>query len=413
MKKMRRLFAWVISLALVFSCFTSVTTAYALDFTDSFQSSDIFSDFYLESVSDAENSTDVELDLQPTDVTDVDFNLWLTDEDPSDTGSDFVIEDDEKNDNYEEEEDVPEVTKMKVYVNDKKISADVYQDEDGDIWVSSYNDLKKIFPKETKNLFLPTVQEATQLDYWASEFGYTMTFKSNKVYFDKEESKKEEARLPELVEESKPQFPTLVPEKEQVSQSDAKVYVNGMKIANANVYMDKSGTIRLKNVDAVYNIFQNNAPRLSSQFNYSTSLYDWAMYYRYNYAQRGVRAYLNNNNISPVELHLGWDIVDFPDQQPYVANGRTLIPVRAISETLGWKVDWNGTKVTISNGNHTVVLIINSKSYTIDGKEKVLDVPAQVYNGRTMVPIRFIAESFGYNVNYDDSGAVKVVTLSK
>lgn len=225
--------------------------------------------------------------------------------------------------------------------------------------------------------------------------------------------KKEEARLPELVEEVKPQFPTLVPEKEQVSQSDAKVYVNGMKIANANVYMDKSGTIRLKNVDAVYNIFQNNAPRLSSQFNYSTSLYDWAMYYRYNYAQRGVRAYLNNNNISPVELHLGWDIVDFPDQQPYVANGRTLIPVRAISETLGWKVDWNGTKVTISNGNHTVVLIINSKSYTIDGKEKVLDVPAQVYNGRTMVPIRFIAESFGYNVNYDDSGAVKVVTLSK
>ncbi len=91
------------------------------------------------------------------------------------------------------------------------------------------------------------------------------------------------------------------------------------------------------------------------------------------------------------------------DVPPVVKEGRTLIPVRAISEGFGAQVAWDGETqtVTITKENITITLKIEEKIATLDGQEVALDVPAEIMNSRTVVPLRFIGESLGLTVEWD------------
>ncbi|MGB9905146.1 MAG: copper amine oxidase N-terminal domain-containing protein [Desulfotomaculales bacterium] len=91
------------------------------------------------------------------------------------------------------------------------------------------------------------------------------------------------------------------------------------------------------------------------------------------------------------------------DVRPVIANGRTLVPIRAISESLGAKVDYDPgeQKVFINNGTINVNLYLNDRNALVNGRRVVLDEPARVINGRTMVPLRFVSESLGAAVDYD------------
>lgn len=91
------------------------------------------------------------------------------------------------------------------------------------------------------------------------------------------------------------------------------------------------------------------------------------------------------------------------DVAPYTVNNRTLVPLRFIAEGLGSKVDWNPTNqsITVTLNNSIITLWINQKLANVNGKFVNLDVAPSIFKGRTMVPIRFISENFGMNVNYD------------
>lgn len=105
------------------------------------------------------------------------------------------------------------------------------------------------------------------------------------------------------------------------------------------------------------------------------------------------------------------------DQKPIIKNGRTLVPLRFISEYLGNDVKWNPKKkvVTIvysfNNMNYTVTLPIGQKtaaktssSYLYEYSQQVhiqSDVTSQIINGRTVVPLRFIGELLGIDVRFD------------
>ena len=99
------------------------------------------------------------------------------------------------------------------------------------------------------------------------------------------------------------------------------------------------------------------------------------------------------------------------DQPPIIESGRTLVPVRAIFEALGATVDWlPETRTVVSiKGDVTVRLQIDSVFATVNGSEITLDVPAQIVNGRTLVPLRFVGESFGLSVGW--IGEIRQVTL--
>lgn len=91
------------------------------------------------------------------------------------------------------------------------------------------------------------------------------------------------------------------------------------------------------------------------------------------------------------------------DVYPVIEDGRTLVPMRKIFESLGATVYWNeGSRTATGVKGVTVVSIsVNSKVLTKNGENITLDVPARLINSRTLVPIRVIAESFGLKVDWD------------
>ncbi|WP_080837162.1 copper amine oxidase N-terminal domain-containing protein [Cohnella massiliensis] len=92
----------------------------------------------------------------------------------------------------------------------------------------------------------------------------------------------------------------------------------------------------------------------------------------------------------------------FPDVWPQAdANQRVLVPIRVVSENLGAKVDYANNKITISQDGKTIVLIIGSKTATVDGKAVTFDSAAVVKNNRTLVPLRFVSEALGQSVEWN------------
>ena len=98
---------------------------------------------------------------------------------------------------------------------------------------------------------------------------------------------------------------------------------------------------------------------------------------------------------------------------PQIIEGRTLLPLRAIFEALGLEVNWDdATKVITGTAEgKEIILELDSKEAKVNGVDKTLDVPAKAINGRTLVPVRFIAESLDMNVVWNQER--KTVKISK
>ncbi|MGN0106443.1 MAG: stalk domain-containing protein [Hominilimicola sp.] len=101
--------------------------------------------------------------------------------------------------------------------------------------------------------------------------------------------------------------------------------------------------------------------------------------------------------------------LDVPAQ---IIDGRTMVPLRAIFEALDAAVDWDGNTQTITStkDNITVEMQIGSNILYKNGEASELDVPAQLVDGRTLVPVRAVAESFGADVEWD--GDTHTVTIN-
>ncbi|HEX2948912.1 MAG TPA: stalk domain-containing protein [Armatimonadota bacterium] len=92
------------------------------------------------------------------------------------------------------------------------------------------------------------------------------------------------------------------------------------------------------------------------------------------------------------------------DVSPVVRSGRTFVPVRVISEQFGATVNWrpaNQQIVIQQTGQPQILLTINSRIARIGNRQVTLDAIPFTFQGRTMVPLRFIAESYGIPVTYD------------
>lgn len=94
---------------------------------------------------------------------------------------------------------------------------------------------------------------------------------------------------------------------------------------------------------------------------------------------------------------------------PIIKNDRTLVPVRFVSEVMGKNIEWNESerKVTVSDLGNTVEFFIGSMIYKVNGVEMTLDCPAEIISDRTYIPVRFMAEALGKKVDYND----RVVTI--
>lgn len=87
------------------------------------------------------------------------------------------------------------------------------------------------------------------------------------------------------------------------------------------------------------------------------------------------------------------------DVQPFIKDGRTMVPARNLAEPLGCRVSAAGpNQVHIAKGDKLIILYLGENRYTVDGEDKTIDVAPFVMDGRTMVPVRFVAEEMGCQV---------------
>lgn len=130
----------------------------------------------------------------------------------------------------------------------------------------------------------------------------------------------------------------------------------------------------------------------------------------------GLLAPLHAHAAVPLELKVQVNdkLVPFPDAQPYIdQNERTLVPIRFVTEKLGYQVGWekvgNEVKVQLTSNKHTVTLVSGQKSAWIDGKKIAMDTPAQFEQGRVFVPLRFISEAAGIHVKWDQANLLAIL----
>ncbi|AUG58401.1 stalk domain-containing protein [Acetivibrio saccincola] len=99
------------------------------------------------------------------------------------------------------------------------------------------------------------------------------------------------------------------------------------------------------------------------------------------------------------------------DTTPVIINDRTLVPIRAIIESVGGEIFWDGEKkkVTVEYKDIEIEMVIDSKEMLVNQKTFINDVAPQIINGRTYMPLRFLLENLGFNVEWD--GAERTVNI--
>ncbi len=119
---------------------------------------------------------------------------------------------------------------------------------------------------------------------------------------------------------------------------------------------------------------------------------------------------------SEISVYVDGEKLTF-DQPPIAQNGRVLVPLRAIFEALGAEVEWlpEDQAVAAQKGDTLVVMQLGNNRFarSVGGGDSVvydLDVPPIALNGRTLVPVRAVSESFDCNVEWD--GSTQTVTVS-
>ncbi|HEY9061610.1 MAG TPA: stalk domain-containing protein [Pseudobacteroides sp.] len=125
---------------------------------------------------------------------------------------------------------------------------------------------------------------------------------------------------------------------------------------------------------------------------------------------------------SQITVFVMGDKLDFKDAAPFIENGRTLVPFRAIAEALGADVGWDNATRTVTitkensgasdtnsvdgtngtvNNTKTIKLVIGAPKAEVNGRQVELDVPAKITGSRTYVPLRFVSEALEMGVLWD------------
>jgi len=105
-------------------------------------------------------------------------------------------------------------------------------------------------------------------------------------------------------------------------------------------------------------------------------------------------AYAANIEIKVDGISITTDVI------PETRNNRIMVPLRVISENLGASITWTHHEITLSKNNTEIILQIGSGTANVNGKAVSLDAQPYLKNNRTMVPLRFLTETLGYDIDY-------------
>lgn len=130
------------------------------------------------------------------------------------------------------------------------------------------------------------------------------------------------------------------------------------------------------------------------------------------YGEQLVFENVDYQRLDSIRVVADGDQIQF-DVKPRIINGRTFVPMRAIFEKVGLAVKWDNSTQTAkgSNNENSITFTIGSNKAIVNNHEKCLNVPASIIGGRTMVPLRFLSENMGYNVVW--VGESNLILMSK
>ncbi len=151
---------------------------------------------------------------------------------------------------------------------------------------------------------------------------------------------------------------------------------------------------------------RKNAAKYATNWNYPT-------YGDAEYIEHVLRYYHNDIDYIGAKVRVDGRLIKFEDQYPIILDeGYTFVPVRGVAEALGADVDWddeNYCAVIEKDGVEIVIPIDNDYAY-VDREPYLLDSPSRLVNGRTMVPLRFIAERLDCEVDWDGDTRTVIIT---
>ena len=178
---------------------------------------------------------------------------------------------------------------------------------------------------------------------------------------------------------------------------------------NYGYLQSTDGTYFCAKLDGKYGIIDRDeniiVPFVFDVMGEETGGYVWA-------ANEGENWKLLSLSADAVSVSVDGDALTF-DQAPLIIEGRTFVPLRAIFEKLGAKVEWDGETRTITSkkGDTSVSMTIDKNIMTVNNDEKELDTAPKIVNGRTLVPVRAVAEAFSCSV--DRNGETNTVIITQ
>lgn len=121
---------------------------------------------------------------------------------------------------------------------------------------------------------------------------------------------------------------------------------------------------------------------------------------------------IDYNKSSDIRVIIDGKQVAF-DVKPQAINGRIMVPMSSIFRELGLTVNWDSTTKTAQGTNEdmSIIFTIGSNKALVNGQEQILDAPARAINNKTMIPLRFLSENMGYNIVWIQSS--NLILMSK
>jgi len=105
------------------------------------------------------------------------------------------------------------------------------------------------------------------------------------------------------------------------------------------------------------------------------------------------------------------------DTPPFIMDGHTLVPLRAIVEEFGYQVHWDNIlqSVTLNNGEINISMTVGTNAVEVNGISEEMAVAPRIVNNRTMIPLRFVSEQFGQYVEWgrDESAGISYIWITR
>ncbi len=124
---------------------------------------------------------------------------------------------------------------------------------------------------------------------------------------------------------------------------------------------------------------------------------------------KAIKLQIGNTTITKVTEN--GEIPVSSDVAPMISDSRTFIPVRGMFELAGATIGWDADtrQVTVEADGTKVVVTIDNKQARVNGRRQIMDAPPFIKDGRTLIPVRFISENLGYKVDWN--GETQEITI--